>query len=72
MYSTQSIVLILRECLKQENPLLAVMLAINSRTITGRALKNELCDFSHEVSAAQVQRLLGTCRAPALCESVRV
>lgn len=59
MYATQSVVLILRECLSAQNPLLLAMLAINSRTISPTALKKELDDLAHTIPTSSAKRLLG-------------
>lgn len=72
LYSAQSIVLILRESLNEQNPVLTAVKAINSRVISGSGLKNELCDFSHTIPASGVGRLLNACRAGALCEPVHL
>jgi len=72
MYGAQSVVLILRECLSQENPLLPVMLAINSRTISPRVLQKELSQFSFAIPAKSADRLLSVCRADAVRDPSRV
>lgn len=72
MYGAQSVVLILRECLSQTNPLLPVLMALNSRTISAMKLKTELSVFSQPIPADRVRQLFGTCRADAVSRPSRV
>lgn len=72
MYGAQSVVLILRECLSEPNPLRPVMLAINSRSIEPRRLKKDLSDFGYAIPASYVQGSLSACRAGAVSGTFRV
>lgn len=63
MNGTQSVVLILRECLSMQNPLLPILLAINSRTISPRNLKKELDTVSLTIPSTSTKRLLDAYRS---------
>lgn len=58
LHAPQAVVLILRECLDPDNPVLKAMQGFNSRTFTSRQLGQRLCGIGTYVLQSSVARLM--------------